>query len=303
TPVVHNALFGTQLYINRLLPELLTFHQRYESRKEYDANQHKIMLVSQATKVVTPQEFMNGAVKKLESERVIYAIVHIIQYESGWAYISCKVCRKKVEPVAAKGPTTSRTKQTWWCSKHYSQEQELVEKYGTATSTYFPEELNGIIGKKFQFRIKFSEYNHNNNNHIYRCEKVTNDEEIIKYWKQDSEEDTEADNEEDVKDDSEDIMTTSAVAIKTKKVMDLILGRRLQLQTPISTGFGSSSGHSSGSEKKRRRTIEHSIVIDLSDSEFDTENDEQEPNAKKALVDVSAAKDVENDAEKDEEPK
>nr|GEY76723.1 hypothetical protein [Tanacetum cinerariifolium] len=103
----------------------------------------------------------------------------------------------------------------------------------------------------------------------------------------------------------------------------------LQLQTPTSTGIGSSNGHSSGSEKKYRCTIERSInVIDLSDSEFDTEDDEQEPNAKKPLVAVdnqtigkkaivtvkvekdvsndaekSAEKDVENDAVKDEEPK
>nr|GFA31457.1 replication protein A 70 kDa DNA-binding subunit B [Tanacetum cinerariifolium] len=62
---VHNALFGTKLYINKQLSELLTFRQRYESREEYDANKNKIKLVAHEPQVVTPQHFMNGAVKKL----------------------------------------------------------------------------------------------------------------------------------------------------------------------------------------------------------------------------------------------
>ncbi|GJZ86787.1 replication protein A 70 kDa DNA-binding subunit B [Tanacetum coccineum] len=142
--------------------------EEYESREEYDANKNKIQLVAHEPKVVTPQQFLNGAVKKLvgsiretkpDTECVIYASVHSIQYESGWTYIGCKVCSKKVEPVAAKGPYTSRTKQTWWCTKHESQEQ-------------------------VSSRVKFSEFNHNNNSHVYRCERVTNDEEIINFWKQ-----------------------------------------------------------------------------------------------------------------------
>ncbi|GJT53949.1 replication protein A 70 kDa DNA-binding subunit B, partial [Tanacetum coccineum] len=348
-PVVHNALFGIKLYINRQLSELLTFRQRYESREEYDANRNKIQLVAHEPKVVTPQQFMNGAVKKLvgsiretepDTECVIYASVHSIQYESGWTYIGCKVCSKKVEPVVAKGPSTSRTKQTWWCTKHESQEQvasrykmivrvmdesrtaqlcifdgnmhkmsgftawELVEKYGPNTSTYFPEELNGIIGKRFLFRVKFSKFNHNNNSHVYGCER-------------DSEEDSEEDVEENNEEDMEDGMATPAALIKSTKVLDLSLTRRLQLETPTGDCIGSSSVHTSGSEKKRQRTVERSIVvIDLSDSEYDTEDDEKEPNAKKpmvavdqdaiaqkAIVTIKKEKDVEQNVEKDEEPK
>ncbi|GJT41750.1 replication protein A 70 kDa DNA-binding subunit B [Tanacetum coccineum] len=55
-PAVHNALFRTKIYINRQLPELLNFRHRYESRQEYDANQHKIQLVAHEAKMVTPQE-------------------------------------------------------------------------------------------------------------------------------------------------------------------------------------------------------------------------------------------------------
>ncbi|GJW92368.1 ATP-dependent DNA helicase PIF1-like protein, partial [Tanacetum coccineum] len=104
----------------------------YEDREEYDANEHKIQLVAHETKVVTPREFMHRAVKQLvgsiretepETECVIYATVHSIQYESGWTYIGCKICSKKVVPLASKGPSSSKNKQTWWCEKHERQDQ------------------------------------------------------------------------------------------------------------------------------------------------------------------------------------
>ncbi|GKG23458.1 hypothetical protein Tco_0391494, partial [Tanacetum coccineum] len=98
----------------------------------------------------------------------------------------------------------------------------------------------------------------------------------------DSEEDSEEDIEEDMEEDMEDVMTTPAAPIKSTKFLDLSLTRKLQLQTPKSECISSSSGHTSGSKKKRQRTIDRSIiVIDLSDSEYDTEDDGKEPNAKK----------------------
>ncbi|GKA90752.1 replication protein A 70 kDa DNA-binding subunit B, partial [Tanacetum coccineum] len=57
--------------------------EEYESREDYEANKNKIQLVAHEIKVVTPQQFMNGAVKKLvgsiretepDTECVIYAI-------------------------------------------------------------------------------------------------------------------------------------------------------------------------------------------------------------------------------------
>nr|GFA04800.1 hypothetical protein [Tanacetum cinerariifolium] len=60
--------------------------------------------------------------------------------------------------------------------------------------------------------------------------------------------------------DSEDELTTLAVPIKTKK--------------------------SSGSGKKCSRTIQRSIVINLSDSEYDMKDDDKSPNSKKPFVAV-----------------
>ncbi|GKD10231.1 replication protein A 70 kDa DNA-binding subunit B [Tanacetum coccineum] len=159
---------------------------------------------------------------------------------------------------------------------------EMVKKYGTDTTTYFHDELNCIIRKKFLFRVLLFEYNHNNNSHVYRCEKVTQDEKIVKYWKQGF-----------FKDEPY---------------------TRAQLTSPASCDIGSSSAHSSGSKKKRAHTIKKSIaVIDFSNSKNMTRKMttkspmqkkpmlavDEEPSGQKAIVYVK----VEKDIEKDEEPK
>ncbi|GKF69702.1 hypothetical protein Tco_0202759, partial [Tanacetum coccineum] len=128
-----------------------------------------------------------------------------------------------------------------------------------------------------------------------------------------SEEDSEDDVEENNEEDMEDGMENPAAFIKSTKVLDLSITRRLHLETPSDDCIGSSSVHTSGSEKKRQCTVKCSIVvIDLSDLEYDTKDDEKDPNAKKPMVavdqDAIAQKAIvivkkEKDVEKDEEPK
>ena len=60
---------------------------------------------------------------------------------------------------------------------------EIMEEQGMDTDQYFPDDLNQIIGKKYLFKVKYTDFNHNNNSHIYRAEKVTEDIDIIKYFK------------------------------------------------------------------------------------------------------------------------
>nr|GEV31719.1 replication protein A 70 kDa DNA-binding subunit B [Tanacetum cinerariifolium] len=81
--------------------------------------------------------------------------------------------------------------------------------------------------------------------------------------------------------DTQDEYTTLANSTKYSKLLDLSLPWRLQLQSPSSVGDGSTSGQSSGSGKKRERGV---VIIDLSDSEYDSNEEAEEPNAKKALV-------------------
>ncbi|GKA79727.1 hypothetical protein Tco_0786323 [Tanacetum coccineum] len=79
----------------------------------------------------------------------------------------------------------------------------------------------------------------------------------------DSEEDSEKNIKENNEEDMEDGMETPAAPIK-------------------STNCSYSGSRKASAAKK---TVERGIVvIDLSDSEYDTENDEKEPTAKKAMV-------------------
>ncbi|GKA20293.1 hypothetical protein Tco_0700282 [Tanacetum coccineum] len=145
--------------------------------------------------------------------------------------------------------------------KSYRLSQDLVEKHGADTTTYFPDELNRIIGKKLLFRVKFFKYNHKNNSHIYRCERVTNDEEIITYWKQGFFKDEESE------EDSEDELTTLAVSIKTTKILNMT--RKVMRKSPI---------------------IKYPfIAVD------------EEPASQKVIVRVKVEKDIEKDIEKDVE--
>ncbi|GJV26545.1 putative reverse transcriptase domain-containing protein [Tanacetum coccineum] len=53
TPSIHNALFGTKMFINRDLPEIQAFHQRFKELPEYDENQFKISVFTPQKPVVT----------------------------------------------------------------------------------------------------------------------------------------------------------------------------------------------------------------------------------------------------------
>nr|GEY11539.1 replication protein A 70 kDa DNA-binding subunit B [Tanacetum cinerariifolium] len=60
---------------------------------------------------------------------------------------------------------------------------EIMEEQGMDTNEYFPDNLNQIIRKQNLFKIKYIEFNHNKNSHIYRTKKVTEDVETINYFK------------------------------------------------------------------------------------------------------------------------
>ncbi|GJT29014.1 DNA helicase PIF1, ATP-dependent [Tanacetum coccineum] len=330
-PSVHNCLFGTQMYINKSIPKLLSFRQRYEGREEYDANEHKIQLVAHETKIVTPREFMHGEVKKLvgsiretepETECVIYMQLFIASNTKAVRHTSVtKYVAKKLFHLLLRGHPLLRlnkhggvksmkvkTKLLLVMDESESAQLcifdgsmykmsgytawELVEKHGADTATYFPGELNCIIGKKFLFRVKFTEYNHKNNSHVYKYERVTNDE-IIMYWKQGF-----ATDYEESEEDSEDELTTPAIPIKTKKVLDLSLTRRLQLTSPSTCNIGSSSDDDKSPNSKKPFDV-------LRDEEPQSQRQcavKLEKNLEKD-VEKDLDKNVEKDVENDEEPK
>nr|GFD32768.1 replication protein A 70 kDa DNA-binding subunit B [Tanacetum cinerariifolium] len=79
-------------FINRDLPEIQAFRQRFKELPEYDENQFKIYVFTPQKPVVTFAEFFHGAVKKMvssireceqKSHCIVYAKIHRIHKENG----------------------------------------------------------------------------------------------------------------------------------------------------------------------------------------------------------------------------
>nr|GEX35679.1 hypothetical protein [Tanacetum cinerariifolium] len=60
TPSIHNALFGTKMFINCDFPEIEAFRQRFKELPEYDANQFKISVFTPQKPFVTSASFIDN---------------------------------------------------------------------------------------------------------------------------------------------------------------------------------------------------------------------------------------------------
>ncbi|GKC35912.1 replication protein A 70 kDa DNA-binding subunit B [Tanacetum coccineum] len=193
-----------------------------QDQEGYDANQLMIQHVAPEVKVVTVAEFFHRAVKKMvggirecdpDSHCIVYATIHRIHKEHGWAYTASKIYNKRVDII-----THGNRKPTFVCDEHGNTQAasrfkvivrlidesgsalvvffntnfvklskhttwELMEKYGMDTDDYFPDDLDDIVGKKYLFKVYYSEYNCNNNNHTYRCDEFSDDVGLIKHFK------------------------------------------------------------------------------------------------------------------------
>ncbi|GJY33587.1 replication protein A 70 kDa DNA-binding subunit B [Tanacetum coccineum] len=153
-----------------------------QERDGYEANQVKIELFSHEVK---------------DSHCIVYARIHRIHKEHGWAYTACRICNKKVDILprqnrppfyvckehgtvqpASRFKVIVRVIDKSGCvpllffnnnfvklSRHFA--WELIEKYNMDPNEYWPEELDNIVGKKCLFKIFYSEYNVAKNNHTY----------------------------------------------------------------------------------------------------------------------------------------
>jgi hypothetical protein len=61
----------------------------------------------------------------------------------------------------------------------------LMEQHGMDPDDYWPHELDAIVGKKCLFKIYYSEYNVNRNNHTYRCDAFSENVDFINKFKKD----------------------------------------------------------------------------------------------------------------------
>ncbi|GKE40800.1 replication protein A 70 kDa DNA-binding subunit B, partial [Tanacetum coccineum] len=128
TPSIHNALFGTKMFINRDLPKILSFRQQLKEQPEYDESRFKLSLFTPQKPMVTIAEFFHGAIKKMvsrirecehKSNCIVYAKIHRIHKENGWEYTAYKECNKKVNVVESKATSSAgKSKITFYCEDH-----------------------------------------------------------------------------------------------------------------------------------------------------------------------------------------
>ena len=63
--------------------------------------------------------------------------------------------------------------------------QALINQYGEEHEDYFPDDLNIMVGKKLLFRIEYTDFNMNNNHHVYTVKMMSDEDNIISSFKTD----------------------------------------------------------------------------------------------------------------------
>ncbi|GKA46553.1 replication protein A 70 kDa DNA-binding subunit B [Tanacetum coccineum] len=270
-----------------------------EERDGYEANQVKFELFSPEVKVVSIALFFHGAINRMvdgirdseqDSHCIVYARIHRIYKEHGWAYTACKSCNKKVDIL-----TWQNRPPVYVCEEHGNVQpasrfkvivrvidnsgsapllfynnnfvklfgytaSELIEKYNMDPDEYWPEELDNIVGKKCLFKLFYSKYNVAKNNHTYRCDSFSEDVELINHFKNNFI-DTETDDEEPI-----DELAEST----TKKNKAIIENSSDEHDSDMHTASKTrdSTSNVEGSSSKKRK-----LIIDLDDVESEPEEE------------------------------
>ncbi|GKB10199.1 replication protein A 70 kDa DNA-binding subunit B [Tanacetum coccineum] len=288
TPSIHNALFGTKMFINRDLPEILSFRQRLKELPEYDENQFKISLFTPQKHVVTISEFFNGAVKKMVSS--------IRECEQ--AYTGCKKCNKKVNVVDSKASSSAgKSKVTFYCEddgvvqvvSRYKVIMQMIDSSGSAPIVFF----NTIVNKLSGYTAWELMERHDMDVDEYwpreLCDAVSDDPTMIRHFK---------DGFLDEEDDDEEFVTPLN-QVKGSNFIDPSLSRILDMQTPTSVNGASGSGGSSGTSSRRLKhtngndsDINRVIDMDTPNKENEGSGSGGSSGSKRVFIDLD---DIESD--------
>ncbi|GKF92313.1 hypothetical protein Tco_0279032, partial [Tanacetum coccineum] len=109
-------------------------------------------------------------------------------------------------------------------------------------------ELLDFVGKRMLFKLYYSDYNVNNNNHTYMCDAVSDDPEMIKHFK-DGFLDEETPTSVNRASGSGGSSGTRSRRLKHTNGNDLDINRVIDMDTPNKENEGSGSGGSSGSKR------------------------------------------------------
>ncbi|GKB44610.1 replication protein A 70 kDa DNA-binding subunit B [Tanacetum coccineum] len=285
--------------------------QSYEANTGYNASEFKIEIHNPDIHVVTPAEFMQGCLRKMvgmirdiepEIYCVVYATIHSIQYENGWAYTACKSCNTKATPIYSnKGRFFFKEQKTTmalfkiiirifdesgsaqvvlFVNNVYKMTKlsawKIMEEQGMDANQYFPDDLNQIIGKQYLFKIKYSQFNHNNNSNDedddYECElDEMNEDEEVNITSQQNEEN------EDERDD---------YALQNEK--DDHTSPLVEINENVEDDLGNNDITTTNEQASEPGKETNILYIDLSD--YETEDEEEDLNTTKKLVTIKLEK-------------
>ncbi|PWA96428.1 replication protein A 70 kDa DNA-binding subunit B [Artemisia annua] len=206
---------------------------------------------------------------------VVYGKIHKIHREHGWAYLACKRCGSAAKEVHG---TTS-----WKCKQHNQITavgmrfkvivrviddtgsaslllfddlvkklcgvtcHNLIKQYGEDHESYFPSELNVMVGKQLLFRFHYTDYNMNNNNHVYQVKMMSEEEIVINAFK------TDFITEEPV--NAAEMQTPVLSAVKKSKFSSgENIPFNIEATPPTAKGI-QDSGDDTGSSRSGKRTI------------------------------------------------
>ncbi|PWA85288.1 replication protein A 70 kDa DNA-binding subunit B [Artemisia annua] len=165
-PAIHNSLFGSRIFINKDIPAITEFKQRYTAKEGYSDGDHKIEVFTPPVVKITPEIFFRntvkttvGGIRALEAgtEVVLYGKVHRIHKEHGWCYDACKRCNKMAKLSKAIG-----SKKAYTCDEHgviyqvvprFKVILRVIDETGSAPFVVFDTNTSKICDGKSAYEI------------------------------------------------------------------------------------------------------------------------------------------------------
>nr|GEX52558.1 hypothetical protein [Tanacetum cinerariifolium] len=230
-PTIHKALFGTKIFINRNILEMV------QELDGYDANQVKIELFSTEVKVVSIAEFFHGTINRMVSDISIPTVLFMQGFKESTMNMVGRTrlasnATKKFKAIV-RVIDESGSAQLLFFNNNFVKLSgcttwEIIKKYNMDQDEYWPEEeLDHIIGKTCLFKLFYSQYNLTKNNHTYRCDSFFEDVELINHFKK---------NFIDTESDDETRKTASRIEVSTSKKRKLIIDQHEVKSEPEEEG-------------------------------------------------------------------
>ncbi|PWA37085.1 replication protein A 70 kDa DNA-binding subunit B [Artemisia annua] len=177
-PQVENALFGTKIYINTDLPEIVAFKERYKNKDGFNESSCMIGHYSPEKTIMTTESFFERSCKKtvgsirdsdawlmyyqlpklnvvMETTLVVYAKIHKIHKEHGWHYLACRRCNVAVKELPAKpnARASASKKTTYKCDAHGVQVPvpkfkvivRVIDETGSASLVLFDKMVHNLV--------------------------------------------------------------------------------------------------------------------------------------------------------------